>query len=104
MNTYGYVRVSSTDQHEDRQTIAMSELNIPPHCIFIDKISGKDFDRPAYKSLTEKLTAERKLIEAEYYKLRDEVKEAEQIRKSIYSVVRAEQQRTSPHRAQDIDR
>ena len=51
-----------------------------------------------------KLTAERKLIEADYSKLRDEVKEAEQIRSSIYSVVRAEQQRTQPQRAQDIDR
>jgi len=57
MNTYGYVRVSSVDQNEDRQTIAMSELNIPPHCIFTDKISGKDFDRPAYRALTDRLTS-----------------------------------------------
>ena len=55
MATYGYVRVSSTDQNEDRQLHAMSELKIPHTQIFADKISGKDFDRPAYKALTEKL-------------------------------------------------
>jgi len=47
MSTYGYVRVSSADQNEDRQMIAMGELNIPPAFIFMDKQSGKDFDRPA---------------------------------------------------------
>ena len=51
-----------------------------------------------------KLTAERKLVEADYGKLKNDVTEAEQIRKTIYSVVRAEQQRTQPRRAQDIDR
>ncbi|MCL2121081.1 MAG: hypothetical protein FWH28_02395 [Clostridiales bacterium] len=56
-----------------------------------------------WKSEIVNLTAERKLIEADYYKLRNEVKEAEQIRKSIYSIVRAEQQRTQPHRAHNID-
>jgi len=55
MATYGYVRVSSTDQNEDRQLHAMSELKIPHTQIFADKISGKDFNRPAYKALTEKL-------------------------------------------------
>ena len=54
MKTYGYVRVSSSDQCEDRQTIAMGELKIPSEQIFIDKQSGKDFNRPAYKALTEK--------------------------------------------------
>jgi len=43
------------EQNEDRQIIAMFELNIPPSQIFIDKISGKDFERPAYKLLTKKL-------------------------------------------------
>ena len=57
-----------------------------------------------WKSEIVKLTAERKQIEADYYKLRDEVKEAEQIRKSIYSVVRAEQQKTQPQRAQSMGR
>ena len=50
-----------------------------------------------------KLTAERKLIEADYYKLRDEVKDAEQIRKTIYSIVRQEQQMTQPRRAHDME-
>ena len=48
---YGYVRVSSRDQNEDRQLIAMRELNIPEENIFIDKQSGKDFNRPQYKKL-----------------------------------------------------
>jgi len=56
MATYGYVRVSTMEQNEDRQIIAMSELHIPPSQIFIDKISGKDFERPAYKLLTQKLS------------------------------------------------
>ena len=51
MNTYGYSRVSSADQHEDRQTLGMSELNIPPSHIFTDKQSGKDFNLPAYQAL-----------------------------------------------------
>jgi len=51
METYGYVRVSSTDQNEDRQMVSMKELKIPKTKIFIDKQSGKDFDRPAYKAL-----------------------------------------------------
>ena len=55
MAIYGYVRVSSADQCEDRQLIAMSDLQIPAEHIFIDKISGKDFERPAYKSLLKKL-------------------------------------------------
>ena len=53
MADYGYVRVSSTDQHEDRQMIAMDELKIPASQIFTDKVSGKDFERPAYKALTD---------------------------------------------------
>lgn len=50
-NTYGYIRVSSTDQNEDRQLIAMRDKQIAPRNIFVDKQSGKDFDRPQYKSL-----------------------------------------------------
>jgi DNA invertase Pin-like site-specific DNA recombinase len=52
---YGYIRVSSTDQNEDRQVLAMSKLNIPQTQIFTDKQSGKDFNRPAYQSLVKKL-------------------------------------------------
>ena len=42
---YGYIRVSSKDQNEDRQLLAMQELSIAEDKIFIDKQSGKDFDR-----------------------------------------------------------
>ena len=52
---YGYVRVSSTDQHEDRQLIAMAERGIPQSRVYIDKQSGKDFDRPRYRALMKKL-------------------------------------------------
>ena len=54
-NTYGYVRVSTRDQNEDRQLIAMNELSIPKKNIFMDKQSGKDFERPQYKRLVKKL-------------------------------------------------
>ncbi|MBP3730737.1 MAG: recombinase family protein [Mailhella sp.] len=53
--TYGYVRVSSIDQHEDRQLIAMAERGVPENCIYIDKQSGKDFKRPKYEALIKKL-------------------------------------------------
>jgi DNA invertase Pin-like site-specific DNA recombinase len=55
MKIYGYIRVSSTDQNEARQRIAMNELGIPPAQLFMDKQSGKDFDRPQYKALVKKL-------------------------------------------------
>lgn len=55
MATYGYIRVSSADQNEDRQIIAMSGLDIPPAHTFVDKQSGKDFERPAYKKLVKKM-------------------------------------------------
>ena len=55
MRIYAYVRISSADQNEDRQMLAMKELNITLDQIFIDKQSGKDFERPAYKALIEKL-------------------------------------------------
>ena len=55
MSIYGYIRVSSTDQHEDRQLIAMREVDVPKRNIFIDKQSGKDFERPNYKKLVRKL-------------------------------------------------
>jgi len=51
MSTYGYARVSSVDQHEDRQIMALHGLNIPTSQIYTDKQSGKDFDRPQYKAL-----------------------------------------------------
>ena len=52
---YGYIRVSSRDQNEDRQLIAMKELSIPDKNIFMDKQSGKDFNRPQYKKLLRRL-------------------------------------------------
>lgn len=48
-NIFGYIRVSSRDQNEDRQLIALKELAIPEKNIFIDKQSGKDFKRPQYR-------------------------------------------------------
>ncbi len=55
MAVYGYVRVSSADQNEDRQMIAMGEQGIPSARIFVDKVSGKNFERPAYRALTRRL-------------------------------------------------
>ncbi len=52
---YGYVRVSSTDQHEDRQLLAMTERGIPQSRLYMDKQSGKDFDRPQYRKLLRKI-------------------------------------------------
>lgn len=54
-NTFGYVRVSSTDQNEDRQKIALREKSVPDINIFMDKQSGKNFDRPQYKKLVKEL-------------------------------------------------
>lgn len=48
---YAYIRVSSMDQNEERQVVAMKELGIPKDHIFIDKQSGKDFDRPSFRAL-----------------------------------------------------
>lgn len=52
---YGYVRVSSTDQNEERQIVALAEVGVPEKNIFMDKQSGKSFDRPQYKKLVKKL-------------------------------------------------
>ena len=52
---YGYARVSSKDQNEDRQRIALHEMGVPETNIYIDKQSGKDFERPAYKRMVRKL-------------------------------------------------
>ena len=55
MATYGYARCSSQDQNEARQINALNELNIPTENIYTDKVSGKNFERPQYKALTDKL-------------------------------------------------
>ena len=52
---YGYMRVSSREQNEDRQRIALLEMGVPEKNIFMDKLSGKDFARPQYKKLLRKL-------------------------------------------------
>lgn len=52
---YGYIRVSSTEQNEDRQLIAMQKLGIPQKNIYVDKQSGKDFNRPEYQRMITKL-------------------------------------------------
>ncbi len=54
---YGYARVSAKDQNEDRQVIAMHEVNVENENIFVDKQSGKDFKRPQYKKLMRRLKA-----------------------------------------------
>ena len=54
-NVYGYVRVSTREQNEDRQMVAMSEMRVPPANIYMDKQSGKDFQRPMYQRLLKKL-------------------------------------------------
>lgn len=52
---YGYMRCSSRDQNEDRQLIALKEMGVPEKQIYMDKQSGKDFNRPQYKRLLRKL-------------------------------------------------
>lgn len=53
--TYGYIRVSTKEQNEDRQVIALEEAGIDKQNVFMDKQSGKDFQRPQYKKLLRKL-------------------------------------------------
>ena len=55
MAEYGYVRVSSLDQNEDRQMIELQKKQVPEKNIYMDKLSGKNFERPAYKKLFKKL-------------------------------------------------
>ena len=55
INVYGYVRVSTKEQNEGRQLVAMQELNIPDKNIYMDKLSGKNFERPMYQSMLKKM-------------------------------------------------
>ncbi len=57
MSTYGYVRVSTKEQNEDRQMIAMREFGVEENCVILDKQSGRDFERPGYRRLLRKLKA-----------------------------------------------
>lgn len=54
-NTYGYVRVSSMEQNEDRQMIALKEAGVLSDCVYMDKQSGKDFHRADYKKMVSQL-------------------------------------------------
>ncbi len=60
--TYGYIRVSCTDQNEDRQRIALLEAAVPEKNLFLDKQSGKDFLRPNYKRMLRRLKKDDLLI------------------------------------------
>ena len=55
ISTYGYIRVSTRDQNEGRQLIALREVAVPEKNIFLDKQSGKDFERPQYKKLVRRM-------------------------------------------------
>ncbi|MDR0325733.1 MAG: recombinase family protein [Oscillospiraceae bacterium] len=55
MQIFGYIRVSTTEQRDDRQRAALEPFGIPPRNLYTDHWSGKDFDRPAYKRLIKRL-------------------------------------------------
>ncbi len=55
MSIYGYIRVSSRDQNEDRQLIALKEVGVEQRNIYLDKQTGKDFNRPQYRKLLRKI-------------------------------------------------
>ena len=52
---YGYIRVSTREQNEDRQRLALAALPVPKENIYMDKQSGKDFERPQYRRLVRRL-------------------------------------------------
>lgn len=62
MSTYGYVRVSTREQNEDRQIIAMEEFGVKRSRIIVEKRSGKDFERPLYLELAKKLKPSDRLV------------------------------------------
>lgn len=57
-NMYGYARVSTREQKEDRQLIALMEMQVPKKNIYMDRQSGKDFERPMYQCMVEQLQEE----------------------------------------------
>lgn len=57
MGTYGYIRVSSVDQNEQRQLVALHGKGVADRCIYMDKQSGKDFHRPQYRRMMKRLRA-----------------------------------------------
>ena len=66
MSVYGYIRVSSKDQKEDRQQIALKEVGVERQNIYVDKQSGKDFNRPQYKKMLRKLKKRRSALYQEH--------------------------------------
>ena len=66
MSVYGYIRVSSKDQKEDRQQIALKEVGVDLQNIYVDKQSGKDFNRPQYKKMLRKLKKRRSALYQEH--------------------------------------
>ncbi len=62
MAIYGYVRVSTREQNEDRQLAALTQYDIPEGNLYMDKLSGKDFKRPAYRKLMRRLKPDDVLI------------------------------------------
>lgn len=58
MASYGYIRVSTKDQNEDRQIYAMQQMDVPKENIYMDKLSGKNFERPAYKRMVKRMKRE----------------------------------------------
>lgn len=54
-NTYGYVRVSTREKNEDRQLIALKDYKVLESNIYVDKLSGRDFNRPQYQKLMKKI-------------------------------------------------
>lgn len=62
VETYGYVRVSTKEQNEDRQMIALSDAGVETDHIFMDKLSGKDFNRPQYKKMLKRVKKEDVII------------------------------------------
>ena len=61
---YGYARVSTKEQNEQRQLVALREFGVEDKQIFVDKQSGKDFDRPKYRKLIKKLKPDDTLVVA----------------------------------------
>lgn len=55
---YGYVRVSTREQNADRQMASMREMDVPEENIYLDRMSGKDFNRPRYQKLLRKLDSD----------------------------------------------
>ena len=74
MKEYGYVRVSSLDQNEERQMVEMRNIGIPKENIYKDKQSGKDFNRPMYQKMLRKLKKRRCALYSKYRSAREKLR------------------------------